>query len=40
MFLLTYLGKRNCSKLSEVSQFCVKSHKGFGEKDEKCEKCM
>ena len=31
--LLTYLEKRNCRKLSEVSLFCVKSHERFTEKD-------
>ena len=31
--LSTYLEKQNCRKLSEVSRFCAKSHKGFGKKD-------
>ena len=31
--LLIYLEKRNCGKLSEISRFCAKSHKGFTEID-------
>ena len=31
--LLIYLEKRNCGKLSEISRFCEKSHKGFTEID-------